>query len=52
MFLLSTSSRPAQGSTQPPVQWVSGVLSAGVNRPGREVDHSPAFSAEVKNTWF
>jgi hypothetical protein len=23
----------------------------GVKRPGREDDHSPASSAEVKNTW-
>jgi hypothetical protein len=23
----------------------------GVKRPGREVDHSPPSSAEVKNTW-
>ena len=24
----------------------------GVNRPGREADHSPASSAEVKNEWW
>jgi hypothetical protein len=29
-------SRPAVGPTQPPVQWVPGVLS-----PGRKADHSP-----------
>jgi hypothetical protein len=23
----------------------------GVKRPGREADHSPPFSVEVKNTW-
>jgi hypothetical protein len=28
-FLLSTSSRPALGSTQPPIQWVPGALSPG-----------------------
>jgi hypothetical protein len=32
------------GSTQR----VPGALSPGVNRPGREADHSPAASAEVK----
>jgi hypothetical protein len=34
--------------TQPPIQWVPGALSPGVKRPGREVDHSPPASAEVK----
>jgi hypothetical protein len=33
---------------QPPFQWVPGELSLGVNRPGREADHSPPSSAEVK----
>jgi hypothetical protein len=37
------SSTPALGPTQPPMQWVPGV-----NRPGREVNHSPPSSAEVK----
>jgi hypothetical protein len=36
------------GPTQPPIQWVPGVLSLGVKRPGREADHSPPSSAEVK----
>jgi hypothetical protein len=36
------------GSTQPPIQWVPGVLSQRVKRPGREADHSPQASAEVK----
>jgi len=29
----------ALGPTQPPIQWVSGVLSLGVKRPEREADH-------------
>jgi hypothetical protein len=41
-------SRPALGPTQPPVQWVPGVLSP---RPGRDADHSPSSSAEVKNEY-
>jgi hypothetical protein len=39
-------------STQPPVQWVTGALSPGVKRLGREVDHSPPTSAEVKKMWI
>jgi hypothetical protein len=46
--IFSTSSRPALGSTQPPIQWVPVALSPGVKRPGREADHSPPTSAEVK----
>jgi hypothetical protein len=30
---------------------VPGNLSLGVKRPGREADHSPPSSAEVKNAW-
>jgi hypothetical protein len=44
----SSMSRPALGSTQPPIQRVVGDLSPGVKRPGREADHSPPISAEVK----
>jgi hypothetical protein len=51
-FHFSTSSRPALGSTQPPIQWVPGPLSPGVKRPGREADHSPPTSAEVKKMWI
>jgi hypothetical protein len=29
-------------------QWVPGALSLGVKRPGREADHSPPSSADVK----
>jgi len=41
-------SRPALGLTQPPIQWVTGVLSQEVKRPGCEADHSPPTSPEVK----
>jgi hypothetical protein len=37
-----------EGPTQPPIQWVPGALSLGVKRPGRETDHSPSSSAELK----
>jgi hypothetical protein len=39
------------GAHPPPIQWVPGVISLGVKRPGRKADHSPPSSAEVKNAW-
>jgi hypothetical protein len=36
------------GPTQSPIQWVPGDLNVGVKRQGREADHSPQCSAEVK----
>jgi hypothetical protein len=48
IFLFTTASRRALGPTQPLIQWVPGVLSLGVKRPGREADHSPPSSVEVK----
>jgi hypothetical protein len=42
-----TSSRPALGPTQPPIQSVPAVLS-----PGRGAYHSPPASAEVKKMWI
>jgi hypothetical protein len=52
IFPLTSVSRPALGPTQPPVQWVPGVLSPGVKpRPGRDADHSPLSSAEVVNEY-
>ena len=41
-------SRLALGPTHTPIQWVPGVISVGVKRPGWEVDHSPPSSAKVK----
>jgi hypothetical protein len=40
-------SRPALGTTQPPIQWVRGLFPE-VKRPGRGVDHPPPSRAEVK----
>jgi len=42
-FLIATVSWPGLLFTQPPVQWAPGPLS-----PGREADHSPPSSAEIK----
>jgi hypothetical protein len=47
-FFFFKSSRPALWSTQPPIQSIPVALSAGVKRPGREADHSPPTSVEVK----
>jgi len=38
----------ALGPTQPPIQWVPGALTLGVNWPEREADLSPPSNAEVK----
>jgi hypothetical protein len=43
-FLLTTSSSPSLGPTQPPIQFVPGDLS-----PGREADHLPPCGAAVKD---
>jgi hypothetical protein len=51
-FLFSTSSRLALGPTQPTIQWAPGALSLGVKQSGREADHSPPASAEVKKMWI
>jgi hypothetical protein len=51
-IVLSTSSRQALGSTQPPFQWVPGALPPDVKRPRREADHSSPTSTEIKNTWI
>jgi hypothetical protein len=31
------------------MQWIPGALSPEVKRPGREADHAPPHSGEVKN---
>jgi hypothetical protein len=45
---LLTSYRPALGPTQPPLPWVQWAVSPGVKQLGRESNHSPPSSAEVK----
>jgi hypothetical protein len=47
-FFLHYRSRQTLGPTQPPIQWVPAALSLRVKLPGREADHSPPSSAEVK----
>jgi hypothetical protein len=48
-FLFSTASRLATKPTRPPTQWAPDAVSPWVKRRGPEADHSPPFSAEVKN---
>jgi hypothetical protein len=51
IYLFTTETGPNLQPTQPPIQWVPGTLSLGIKWPGREADHSPPTSVEVKNTW-
>ena len=48
MFHVLKTSRPALGSTQPPVQWVLETSSLGVRWLGHEANHSAPPSAKVK----
>jgi hypothetical protein len=48
-IIFSIGSRPLLRPIHPPIQWVPGDLSPGVKRLGREADHSPPPSSEVKN---
>jgi hypothetical protein len=51
-FFLPPVFRLAVGPTQPPIQWVLGALCLAVKWLGHEADHSPLFSAQVKNAWI
>jgi hypothetical protein len=51
LLLFATTYRLTLGPTQPPVQWIPRFLTPGLKLPGRETDHSPQSSAEVKNAW-
>jgi hypothetical protein len=48
----SISSKPALWPTQPPLQWRRGSFPRDKAVEGREVDHIPPTSAEVKKTWI
>jgi hypothetical protein len=49
IFLLTSVSKPALRSTQPPVQWVLGVLSPGQSAAGASSWPLTPSSVEVKN---
>jgi hypothetical protein len=48
IFVMLHTGSGAHPSPYPMGIW---ALSQGIKRPGREVDHSPPSSAEVKNAW-
>jgi hypothetical protein len=48
-IFFNTMSKPALGSTQPPIQWVPGALSLGVKQPGHEADHQLHLVLKAKN---
>jgi hypothetical protein len=47
--LFSTVIRLASGPTKPPIQLVLVTLSSGVKKPKHKADHSPIYSADIKN---
>jgi hypothetical protein len=49
VFLYSTASRPALGTTHHPIKRVLGALTPWLKRQGHEADRSPPSTAEVKN---
>jgi len=48
-FFYSTSPRLALGPFHLLVYWITGALSPGASRPGREADHFHVEGAKVKN---
>jgi hypothetical protein len=48
IHVCTKASRLALGPTQPPIQWAPGALTLGVKPRGREDNHSPPSSAQVK----
>jgi len=48
-FPFSKTSRPTQGTKQPPVQWLLESSSPPVKLPWREYDHLPPSTVEIRN---
>jgi hypothetical protein len=51
-FNFSLSSRSALGPTKPPIEWELGAVYPGVKPWGRNADHSPPTTAEVKKMYI
>jgi hypothetical protein len=47
-FLFSIAPRPILGPTQPPSQWILGIVSFRVKCQERQTDHSLPTASEVK----
>jgi hypothetical protein len=50
-FLFSMSFRQVLDPTQPPIQWVPGVITSVAKQSGRVASHLPLTRAHVKKTW-
>jgi hypothetical protein len=50
-LLFSTASRPALGSTRPPIHCVPGAPFPVVQRLWREANHSPLSVVDIKHAW-
>jgi hypothetical protein len=50
-LLIANASGPTLGPTPPLIQWIPGGLTLRIKQPGREADHAPPSSAEVKDVW-
>jgi hypothetical protein len=51
IFLVFKTPEPSLGPTWPPIQVVPATRSSGLERPGREADHTPPSSDVVKDDW-
>lgn len=51
LFII-TLCRLTLGSTQPPIQWAEGAVSAGLKQPGHEADYSPHLVLRLRMLYF
>jgi hypothetical protein len=51
-FFSPKAFRPAVGSTQPPIQWVTGTFPIEIKWPGHETDYSHLSRALVKKAFM
>ena len=51
IFLFSKTKRLALGPSQPPIQWMSGMCSLGLNWPWHEADYSSLSNVNIMSMW-